>query len=90
MTEEPAFDEGDLRTLGEKLATLDLNDRERAALEALIGAEEVAGFKRFDLGLIQSGIRVGFRPPQTPATPPGVPTPYPNLGDDFSGPRSFG
>ena len=38
-----AFDEADIASLAEKLAALDLNGREQAALRTLV-ADEVAGF----------------------------------------------
>ncbi|MFN3219867.1 MAG: hypothetical protein ACE367_25545 [Acidimicrobiales bacterium] len=40
---DEAFDEADIASLAEKLAALDLNAREQAALRELV-ADEVAGF----------------------------------------------
>ena len=58
MTEARDFDEEDLRSLGEKLAALDLTDRERAAMAALLADDDVGGFGgRFD---VIGGIRKGY------------------------------
>ncbi len=67
--ETPAFEESDLVTLGEKLASLDLTEPERAALAALVSDDDVGGFgrygSRFDiLGGIRKGM--GFRRQQDP------------------------
>ena len=57
MTDEQAFDEDDLRSLGHKLAQLDLTDRERAAMAALLSDDEVAGFARLNIiGAIRVGV----------------------------------
>ena len=58
MSDEQSFDEHDLRSLGEKLAALDLTDRERAAMAALLAEDDVGGYgTRFD---IVGGVRKGF------------------------------
>lgn len=58
---EGAFGESDLISLGQKLATLDLTDRERAALGALLSDEDVGGYGRYARFNIAGGIRTGFR-----------------------------
>ena len=63
------FDEADLISLGEKLASLDLTEPERAALAAVISDDDVVGFGRFD---IIGGIRKGVRNVRGPAGEPGV------------------
>ena len=55
------FNEDDLVSLGEKLAALELTDGEQAALAALIGDDDVAGFGRFGRLNIAGGIRIGYR-----------------------------
>ncbi len=55
---EANFDESDLISLGQKLASLELTEPERAALATLISDDDVAGFARFN---IADGIRLGFR-----------------------------
>ena len=55
---EANFDESDLISLGQKLASLELTEPERAALAALISDDDVTGFARFN---IAGGIRLGFR-----------------------------
>jgi len=62
MTDERGFDEDDLRSLGEKLAALDLTDRERAAMASLLADEDVSGFGTgFD---VIGGIRKGYIAPR--------------------------
>ena len=70
-----SFDESDVASLAEKLATLDLTDRERAAFSSLIGGD-VTGYGRLDVGgligheltnLRANGIRVfGYLPGKGP------------------------
>jgi len=67
--ENMGFDEADLISLGEKLASLDLTEPERTALGALISDDDVAGFGRFD---IVGGIRVGIRNVRGRSSDPGV------------------
>jgi hypothetical protein len=68
-----AYTETDLISLGEKLATLELTEPERAALGDLLSDDEVAGFGRFGIDLV-GGIRVGLRAKSVrgPASDPGV------------------
>ena len=58
------FEESDLISLGQKLASLELTEPERAALAALISDDDVAGFGRYN---IAGGIRLGFRRAYDPA-----------------------
>ena len=61
--DEIAFDETDLVSLRQKLASLDLTEPERAALGALMSDDDVTGFGRFDLlGGIRMGLRKGPAP----------------------------
>jgi hypothetical protein len=55
---EAGFAESDLISLGQKLASLELTEPERAALAALISDDDVVGFARYN---IAGSIRLGFR-----------------------------
>jgi hypothetical protein len=89
--DEIKFDESDLISLGQKLASLDLTEPERSALGALISDDDVIGFGRFDL---LGGVRIGLRKGGSPlgkrfnVRVPGLRA-NPLIGDDLPKPGRF-